>query len=95
MGDIKGLKTFFRHRIEELTMKPVRGMVTTWIKQLEPRRQGGYGPYHRKKPSEMPPDATPPWWPQDVPYIEPAHLNREGKHIDCRFAPSLTLVKVS
>ncbi|KAH7087624.1 hypothetical protein FB567DRAFT_415595, partial [Paraphoma chrysanthemicola] len=78
MGDIKALKTFFRHRIDELTMKPVRGMVTGWIKQLEPRRLGGYGPYHRKLPTEAPADATPPWWPQSVPYIEPAHLDKDG-----------------
>lgn len=37
MGDIEGLKIFLKHRIDELTMKPVRGMVTAWVKQLEPR----------------------------------------------------------
>lgn len=37
MGNMKSLKEFFIHRIEELTMKPVRGMVTAWIKHLEPR----------------------------------------------------------
>jgi hypothetical protein len=37
MGDIEGLRTFFKHRIDELTMKPVRGMVTAWIKILEPK----------------------------------------------------------
>jgi hypothetical protein len=37
MGDIEGLKVFLKHRIDELTMKPVRGMVTAWVKQLEPR----------------------------------------------------------
>lgn len=80
MGDMKALKNFFRHRIDELTMKPVRGMVTAWIKQLEPKRLGGYGPYHRKLPAEAPADATPPWWPQNVPYIEPAHLDKDSKH---------------
>jgi hypothetical protein len=37
MGEIEGLMEFFRHRIDELTMKPVRGMVTAWIKILEPK----------------------------------------------------------
>lgn len=80
LGDMAGLRKFFRQRIEELTMKPVRGLVTNWIKQLEPKRPGVYGPYHRKKPSEMPEEATPPWWPQDVGYIEPAHLDKNGTH---------------
>ncbi|KAF2031367.1 hypothetical protein EK21DRAFT_88081 [Setomelanomma holmii] len=78
IGNIKALKYFFRHRIDELTMKPVRGMVTAWIKQLEPRRLGGYGPYHKKLPAEAPADATPPWWPESVPYVEPAHLDKDG-----------------
>jgi hypothetical protein len=79
IGDIEALKVFFRQRIDELTMKPVRGMVTSWVKQLEPKRKGGYGPYHKMLPSEAPDDATPPWWPRNVPYIEPAHLDKDGK----------------
>jgi hypothetical protein len=80
IGDIEALKVFFRHRIDELTMKPVRSMVTSWVKQLEPKRKGGYGPYHKMLPSEAAEDATPPWWPQSVPYVEPAHLDKDGKH---------------
>lgn len=83
MGDMEGLKAFFRQRIDELTMKPVRAMLTAWIKQMEPRRMGGYGKYHRRLPSERPAHTTPPWWPQNVPYIEPAHLDKEGKSRDC------------
>jgi hypothetical protein len=79
VGDVEALKVFFRQRIDELTMKPVRGMVTSWVKQLEPKRKGGYGPYHKMLPSQAPDDATPPWWPRDVPYIEPAHLDKDGK----------------
>ncbi|KAH6201049.1 hypothetical protein HBI53_149330 [Parastagonospora nodorum] len=78
IGDIEALQVFFRQRIDELTMKPVRGMVTSWVKQLEPKRKGGYGPYHKMLPSEAPEDATPPWWPHNVPYIEPAHLDKDG-----------------
>jgi hypothetical protein len=79
ISDIDGLKNFFRHRLDELTMKPVRGMVTGWVKQLEPKRKGGYGPYHKMLPTEAPKDATPPWWPDTVLYVEPAHLEKEGK----------------
>jgi hypothetical protein len=42
MGDIDGLKIMLKHRIDELTMKPVRGMVTAWVKQLEPRYVSEY-----------------------------------------------------
>jgi hypothetical protein len=80
VGDIEALKSFLRYRIDELTMKPVRGMVTAWLKRLEPKRKGGYGPYHKMLPSEAPADATPPWWPSHVPYVEPAHLDKDGKH---------------
>jgi hypothetical protein len=79
VGDIEGLKIFLRARIDELTMKPVRSMVTSWVKKLEPKRKGGYGPYHKMLPAYAPDDATPPWWPQTVPYIEPAHLDKDGK----------------
>ncbi|KAH7386760.1 hypothetical protein DE146DRAFT_635556 [Phaeosphaeria sp. MPI-PUGE-AT-0046c] len=77
ISDIDGLQKFLRHRLAELTMKPVRGMVTRWVKQLEPKRKGGYGPYHKMLPKDAPKDATPPWWPQIVPYVEPAHLEKE------------------
>jgi hypothetical protein len=80
VGDIEALKSFLRYRIDELTMKPVRGMVTAWLKRVEPKRKGGYGPYHKMLPSEAPADATPPWWPRHVPYVEPAHLDKDGKH---------------
>jgi hypothetical protein len=79
VGDIEALKTFLRARIDELTMKPVRSMVTSWVKKLEPKRKGGYGPYHKMLPSAAPEEATPPWWPRTVPYIEPAHLDKDGK----------------
>lgn len=60
-------------------MKPLRPIVTAWIKQLEPRRLGAYGPYHKQLPSQQPPECTPPWWPGDVPYEEPSHLDKTGK----------------
>ncbi|CAO2649550.1 Nn.00g069350.m01.CDS01 [Neocucurbitaria sp. VM-36] len=76
IGDLKELKKFFRRRFDELTTRPLRTIVTAWIKQLEPRRLGGYGPYHKQLPSEQPPECTPPWWPEDVPYNEPSHLSK-------------------
>ncbi|KAH7348123.1 hypothetical protein BKA66DRAFT_516742 [Pyrenochaeta sp. MPI-SDFR-AT-0127] len=77
IGDFIEVMKFFRRRFDELTMKPVRSMVTAWIKQLEPRRLSVYGPYHKQLPSEHPPECTPPWWPRDVPYNEPSHLSKE------------------
>ncbi|KAJ4367018.1 actin cytoskeleton and mitosis protein [Neocucurbitaria cava] len=76
IGDIGELKRFFRRRFDELTTRPLRTIVTAWIKQLEPRRLGGYGKYHKQLPSEQPPGCTPPWWPEDVPYNEPSHLSK-------------------
>lgn len=79
VGDFDELCKFFRRRLEELTMKPLRPIVTAWIKQLEPRRLGSYGPYHKKMPWQRPPECTPDWWPQDVRYEEPSHLDKAGK----------------
>lgn len=78
IGDFDELCKFFRRRLEELTMKPLRPIVTAWIKQLEPRRLGSYGPYHKKMPSQRPPECTPEWWPRDVRYEEPSHLDKAG-----------------
>lgn len=79
IGDVKELKRFFRKRLDELTMKPVRPIVTAWVKLLEPKRLTRFGPYHKKLPNEQPQKCTPPWWPRDVPYEEPSHLDKDGK----------------
>lgn len=79
IGDVEELKRFFRRRLDELTMKPVRPIVTAWVKMLEPKRLTKFGPYHKKLPKEQPPECTPPWWPQDVPYEEPSHLDKAGR----------------
>lgn len=79
IGNVAQLKLFFRRRFDELTTRPLRTIVTAWIKQLEPRRLGGYGPYHKQLPTEQPPECTPPWWPRDIPYNEPSHLSKGSK----------------
>ncbi|KAI0578281.1 DUF2841 domain-containing protein [Pyrenophora tritici-repentis] len=76
IGDLDALKKFFRRRLDELTTKPVRPIVTAWLKLLEPKRLSIYGRYHKKLPREQPPACTPPWWPHDVPYEEPSHLDK-------------------
>lgn len=76
IGDIDAFKKFLKRRFDELTMKPLRGIATHWVKLIEPRRLGDWGKYHEMKPSEA---ETPPWWPRDVIYKEPSHLKKEGK----------------
>lgn len=80
MGDFKELKTFLCNRMDELTMKPFRPIVTMWIKLLEPKRLRDYGSYHKRMPFEKPEDTTPPWWPRDCHYNEPSHLSKSGIH---------------
>ena len=80
IGDIDELMYFFKCRLEALTMKPLRPIVTAWIKLLEPERLSLYGVYHKKLPKDQPQGCTtPPWWPQDVPYQEPSHLQKAGE----------------
>jgi hypothetical protein len=76
IGDIDAFKEFLTHRFDELTMKPLRGIATHWVKLLEPRRLGDWGKYHEMLPSEA---DTPPWWPRTVIYKEPSHLKKSGK----------------
>jgi len=79
IGDFDQLKLFFRRRLDELTTKPVRPIVTAWLKLREPKRLRMYGRYHKMLPREQPPGSTPPWWPGGVPYQEPSHLDKECK----------------
>ncbi|KAJ4329562.1 hypothetical protein N0V87_010750 [Didymella glomerata] len=74
IGDIEAFRKFLTRRFDELTMKPLRGIAGHWVKIIEPRRLTDWGKYHEMKPSEA---KTPPWWPQDVIYIEPSHLTKE------------------
>jgi hypothetical protein len=78
IGDFEDLKRFMRQRFNELTMKPLRGILPRWIKLLEPRRFRTYGKYHEMLPTQMPEDATPPWWPKTIIYKEPSHLGKDG-----------------
>ncbi|KZM19359.1 hypothetical protein ST47_g9560 [Ascochyta rabiei] len=73
IGDVDAFKDFLYRRFDELTMKPLRGIVTHWVKLLEPRRLGDWGKYHEMLPSEA---DTPPWWPKTVIYKEPSHLKK-------------------
>ena len=76
VGDIGAFKEFLYYRFDELTMKPLRGIVTHWVKLLEPRRLSDWGKYHEMLPSEA---ESPPWWPRTVIYKEPSHLKKSGK----------------
>ncbi|XPS76219.1 hypothetical protein M3J07_008272 [Ascochyta lentis] len=73
IGNVDAFKEFLYRRFDELTMKPLRGIVTHWVKLLEPRRLGDWGKYHEMLPSEA---DTPPWWPKTVIYKEPSHLKK-------------------
>jgi len=73
---IGAFKKFLYYRFDELTMKPLRGIVTHWVKLLEPERLGCWGKYHEMLPSEA---ESPPWWPRTVIYKDPSHLKKSGK----------------
>ncbi|KAF1966469.1 hypothetical protein BU23DRAFT_560168 [Bimuria novae-zelandiae CBS 107.79] len=77
VGDIESLKAFYEQRFRELTMKPMRDIVTAWVKRLEPRRQQEYGPYQKyvdRRTGKPKAYRKPRWWPAEVPYVEPSHL---------------------
>lgn len=76
IDDVDAFKKFLHFRFEELTMKPLRGIVTGWIKHLEPKRLCEWGKYHEMLPTEA---NAPLWWPATVIYKEPSHLKKEGE----------------
>jgi hypothetical protein len=78
-SDFEGLKTFLRMRLMELTMKPLRSIVTKWVKLLVPRRQALYGPHHKRHPdTDAPADPAPHRWPTGIQYVELSHLPKTG-----------------
>ena len=80
IGDEIALRSFVECRLDEFTLKPLRKIVAEWMKIVAPNRRRKYGPYHKMLPSDMPPQSTPPWWPEDVIYTEPAHLLGTGQY---------------
>jgi hypothetical protein len=66
-------------RLEELTIKPLRPIVTEWVKLLVPRRQALHGPYQKRHPDTgAPARPAPHWWPKGIQYFEPSHLSKTG-----------------
>jgi hypothetical protein len=66
-------------RLEDLTVKPLRPIVTEWVKLLVPRRQALHGPYQKRHPDRgAPARPAPHWWPKGVQYSEPSHLSKTG-----------------
>jgi hypothetical protein len=88
IGDQEATRRFFHARFAELTMNPTRRIAEHWINVACPGRRKKYGPYHHKKPSELPSDpdnpTEPDWWPRDIVCREPTHMTQAGKCIDPR-----------
>jgi hypothetical protein len=76
INNLEALTKFYRRRFDEMTMKPLRKIITEWVGRLEPQRQSKYGKYDNKLPSKRS-EPSPPWWPSYCPYREPSHLKRE------------------
>lgn len=77
VSDIEAVKSFFEVRFKELTMKPLRIIVTAWVKRMKPQRSK-YGAYNKEIPEVKIDHSYPPWWPSNIPYNEPSHLKRKG-----------------
>ena len=78
INDIEALTKFYKRRFHEMTLKPLRKIVTEWVARLEPKRQLTYGRYDKEIPSKRS-KPSPPWWPSDCPYWEPSHLKCAGE----------------
>ncbi|KAF2012768.1 hypothetical protein BU24DRAFT_412097 [Aaosphaeria arxii CBS 175.79] len=75
IADIDALRFFYETRLSELTLKPIRKILTEWVAIVTPKRRKYYGKYSKKCfPSQLPKGHCPPWWPDDVHYEEPSHL---------------------
>ncbi|PVH92184.1 hypothetical protein DM02DRAFT_635564 [Periconia macrospinosa] len=76
VNDSNAVKAFYKVRLEELGTKPLRPIVTAWVKRLAPQRANDFGNYRKtSSPDSLRPEGNyPPWWPCNAPYIEPSHL---------------------
>lgn len=89
INDINALMAFYAVRLKELTMKPLRQIVTAWVRELSPKRQTTYGRYHGFTPATAPEgEKSAPWWPRDIPYLEPAHLKLQCR-ICIQYLPNM------
>lgn len=75
IGDENAVVQYFIARFEELKVNPLRHILTEWLTLAEPKRRK-FGSYHGITPAEAPDSNYPSWWPSDVIYREPSHLNR-------------------
>jgi hypothetical protein len=86
IADLDGVKSYFRARLHELTLNPLRKIIEGWIKMIEPRRTSLFGKYGKfgknfhltpKQAAVQAPEAVfPTWWVEDCQYREPSHLKR-------------------
>ncbi|KAF2788123.1 hypothetical protein K505DRAFT_342363 [Melanomma pulvis-pyrius CBS 109.77] len=74
LGDCEGMAFFYQTRCHEVNQTFLKQVVTRWLLALDRHRKRRYSSYTKKLPTEMPEGSTPPWWPRDIPYIEPSHL---------------------
>ncbi|KAJ4286953.1 hypothetical protein N0V90_012833 [Kalmusia sp. IMI 367209] len=87
-GDIKGLRHFLFTRFKEVTLKPLRYIVTAWIHWIQPNRRKIYGAYNSRT-NKHESSELPPWWPTTVPYDEPTRLRVQDLAL---LATEITLV---
>ncbi|KAF2020328.1 hypothetical protein BU24DRAFT_459920 [Aaosphaeria arxii CBS 175.79] len=81
IANVDALQSFYKTRLGQLPARALRKIVTQWIAIIRPRRRT-YGRYSKKQfPSELRKDQCPPWWPKDVYYEDPFHLERDCTHI--------------
>ncbi|PVH93533.1 hypothetical protein DM02DRAFT_634475 [Periconia macrospinosa] len=78
ISDESAIKAFYQVRFKELTMKPLRQIVTAWDRRLAPQRNNSFGRYDKRiTPALNPGCRCPPWWPSNAPYNEPSHLKSQ------------------
>ncbi|KAJ4286955.1 hypothetical protein N0V90_012835 [Kalmusia sp. IMI 367209] len=77
VGNIEHIEHFYAVRLTELNTRPLHAIVTAWVKKIEPLRQKKYGHYDTSKMCRLSSTTRPIWWPNKVPYFDPAHLKRE------------------
>lgn len=72
IGDLEAVTELYRSRLLRVLQLGCRSVAKAWVKALQPRKQTNY-PYRGRGATR------PPWWPADVPHVEPDHLSKVGK----------------
>ncbi|KAF2763768.1 hypothetical protein EJ03DRAFT_283475 [Teratosphaeria nubilosa] len=79
IADEEQVKAFLLDRLDRIQQLSDKKIAKAWIKGICPKKQAEY-PYQNKRAPGVDVE-LPPFWPRDVKYKEPDHIQKEGEYL--------------